>query len=75
MKFSSIYAIIEGIYEGDVMGKDNSKLLARLESKLDILEAEISHLDNILRKTGFPEGIATLKSTLEEILEESNRAS
>ncbi|MCH9811354.1 hypothetical protein K0U07_01160 [bacterium] len=53
------------------MAKETNKALARLESKIDILEAEFAYLDAILRKTGFPEGISTLKETVEEILEES----
>lgn len=53
------------------MNKEERKDLARLESKLDILEAEITYLDIILRKSGFPQGIATLKNTVEEILRES----
>jgi hypothetical protein len=56
------------------MNKEERKGLARLESKLDILEAEISHLDAILRKSGFPHGIATLTNTVEEILRESASA-
>lgn len=53
------------------MAKDNTRELARLESKIDILEAEYAYLDAILRKAGFPQGILTLKNTVEEILEES----
>ena len=44
--------------------------IAALESKVDLLETEIVHLDEILRKCGFPSGISTLKSTVEEILRE-----
>lgn len=44
--------------------------IAALESKCDLLESEITHLDSILRKCGFPDGINTLKSTVEELIEE-----
>ena len=53
------------------MNKKEHTHLARLESKLDILETELTHLDLLLRKTGFPQGITTLKNTVEEILSES----
>ncbi len=44
--------------------------IAALESKVDLLESEITHLDEILRKCGFPKGISTLKATVEELLQE-----
>lgn len=44
--------------------------IAALESKVDLLESEITHLDEILRQCGFPRGISTLKATVEELLEE-----
>lgn len=44
--------------------------IAALESKVDLLESEITHLDDILRKCGFPKGISTLKATVEELLAE-----
>lgn len=52
------------------MSKDLNKKLARLESQVDVLHAELSHLDRILKKSGFTNGIETLKSTVEEILKE-----
>lgn len=47
--------------------------LAAMESKVDLLESELTHLDEILRKCGFPNGINTLKQTVEELLAESPR--
>ena len=44
--------------------------IAALESKVDLLESEITHLDEILRQCGFPHGISTLKSTVSELLDE-----
>jgi len=45
----------------------NSKI-AGLESQVDLLESELSYLDQLLLKCGFPEGIKTLKMTVEELL-------
>jgi hypothetical protein len=45
--------------------------IAALESKCDLLESEILHLDKILRECGFPNGINTLKSTVEELIGEA----
>jgi len=47
--------------------------VASLESKLDLLESELTNLDGILRKCGFPNGISTLKSTVEELIAETKR--
>ena len=44
--------------------------LKRLESRVDLLETELSSLDKLLKKSGFPEGIQTLKGAVEEILKE-----
>ena len=44
--------------------------VASLESKVDLLEAELIYLNEILTRSGFPEGIETLKSTVEELLSE-----
>jgi hypothetical protein len=48
----------------------NSKV-AGLESQVDLLESELSYIDQLLLKCGFPEGIKTLKRTVEELLSES----
>ncbi|MCH9617181.1 MAG: hypothetical protein SP4CHLAM5_03450 [Chlamydiia bacterium] len=71
LNFKDLCVIIKDVLSGAIMNKQERKDLARLESKLDILEAEISHLDTILRKSGFPQGIATLTRTVEEILSEN----
>lgn len=47
--------------------------VAWLESRLDQTESELSHLNALLLDCGFPEGIRTLKKTIEELLEEANR--
>lgn len=44
--------------------------IAYLESKIDMLEAELSYLNDMLVRCGFPEGIITLKATVEELLSE-----
>ena len=44
--------------------------MAALESKIDMLETELSYLNKILIECGFPQGIETLKMTVEELLEE-----
>ena len=49
--------------------------IASLESKVDMLESELSYLGEILVRCGFPEGIATLKATVEELLQEEAEAS
>ncbi|MFI5334853.1 MAG: hypothetical protein ACHQT8_06825 [Chlamydiales bacterium] len=45
--------------------------IAHLESKIDLLESELTYLDQILVECGFPEGIATLKMTVEELIAEN----
>ncbi len=47
--------------------------VAWLESRLDQTESELTHLHELLLDCGFPEGINTLKETIEELLEEANR--
>lgn len=46
--------------------------VAVLESKIDHLETEISYLNKILVRCGFPEGIATLKETAQEMLSDKD---
>lgn len=43
-------------------------MIAKLESKVDLLEAELVYLDKVLSHCGFPEGIQTLKKAVEEML-------
>lgn len=49
---------------------DNNHLIAALESRVDHLETELSYLNKILIQCGFPEGIATLKESVIEMLQE-----
>ncbi len=44
--------------------------VASLESKVDMLESELMYLNDALMRCGFPEGIKTLKETMQELLEE-----
>ncbi|MBS0605749.1 MAG: hypothetical protein KF898_11040 [Parachlamydiales bacterium] len=44
--------------------------IAALETKNDLLEAELTYLNEMLVRCGFPEGIKTLKETVEELLAE-----
>ncbi len=47
--------------------------VAALESKVDMLESELSYLNEMLVRCGFPNGITTLKATVEELLAEDAR--
>ena len=44
--------------------------IAQLESRIDYLETELSYLDQILVQCGFPQGVITLKATVEEMISE-----
>jgi hypothetical protein len=46
--------------------------IAALESHVDLLEAELTHLHEMLIRCGFSDGIQTLKATVEEYLAEEN---
>ena len=48
----------------------NTTYVARLESRLDMVETELLTLNEMLLKVGFPEGIKTLKETVSEVLQE-----
>ncbi len=50
------------------MNNQTNSTIAVLESKIDMLETELSYLDRILVQCGFSEGIKTLKMTVEELL-------
>lgn len=55
----------------------NNELLAKiasLETQVDMLESELSYMQGILVRCGFPEGIKTLKETVEELLAEEAQA-
>lgn len=51
--------------------KELDNKIAFLETQVDLLETELSYIDTILLQCGFPEGIKTLKKTVEELLTES----
>ena len=44
--------------------------VASLESTVDMLESELAYLNTMLTRCGFPDGIKTLKETVEELLAE-----
>ena len=46
----------------------STNTIAILETRIDYLETEISYLNDLLVRVGFPDGIATLKETALEIL-------
>jgi hypothetical protein len=52
------------------MNNKTNATIASLESHIDMLETELSYLNKILIQCGFPEGIATLKMSVEELLSE-----
>jgi hypothetical protein len=45
-------------------------VIASLESKVDLLEAELAYLNQLLLRFGFPEGIDSLKLAIEELLDD-----
>jgi len=45
-------------------------MIASLESKVDLLEAELAYLNQLLLRFGFPEGIDSLKLAIEELLDD-----
>ena len=49
---------------------DLRKNISYLETKVDILETELTNLDELLVETGFPQGIKTLKETAIELIED-----
>jgi hypothetical protein len=53
------------------MNKQLYHQIAVLETQVDHLETELAYINEQLFKCGFPEGIKTLKMTVEEILSES----
>ena len=44
--------------------------VASLESKVDMLESELTDLNDMLIRCGFPNGVQTLKETVHELLSE-----
>ena len=49
--------------------KDYEKKIAKLESLNDQLQAEFNHLNLLLKKVGFEEGIKSLKDAAKELLD------
>ena len=52
------------------MNSIDNKYVAALETRVDRLETELTQLGLLLKKVGFPDGIATLKESALEILEQ-----
>lgn len=52
------------------MHQDLEKKLAELESINDQLSAEIKYLDQLLKQVGFEDGLKTLKSAAQELIDE-----
>ena len=50
------------------------KKIAKLESMNDQLQAEYNHLNKLLIKLGFEEGIATLKEAANEMLDDPEKS-
>ena len=50
--------------------KEMLATIATLESKVDMLETELTTLNEILTKCGFSKGVETLKATVMELLDE-----
>ncbi len=42
--------------------------MALLESQMDFMESDMTHLDDMLKECGFPEGLKTLKTSVEEFI-------
>lgn len=55
------------------MNNNEQELHARvagLESQVDQLESELSYINEMLIRCGFPTGIVSLKETMQEMIEE-----
>jgi len=50
------------------MDKELRATIAKLESKVDILESEVHQLNEMLIQFGFTKGIESLKRSIKEIL-------
>ncbi len=46
----------------------SSNSIAILETRIDFLETELTYLNDLLTRVGFPQGITTLKETALEVL-------
>jgi len=49
---------------------ENNNTIASLESKVDHLETELSYIEELLTRCGFPEGITSLKAAALELCSE-----
>ncbi len=52
--------------------KSYEKKIAYLEFVNDQLSTEITYIDQLLRLIGFPDGIATIKTAAQEVIEEED---
>ncbi len=50
------------------MEKQARAKIAALETHVDMLETELGSLNELLNRCGFPEGITTLRQTVEELM-------
>jgi len=48
--------------------EEMQRRIAHLESRLDHYESELGYLNTLLVNSGFPEGVETLKTTIEQLL-------
>jgi hypothetical protein len=51
---------------------DYKKKIAKLETINDQLQAEFNHLEHLLKKVGFEDGIKSLKDAAKELLDNRN---
>lgn len=58
----------------DKKNKELISIIANLESKIDLLESEIEHLNELLIKFGFSKGVEGLKESIREILRAENNS-
>ncbi len=56
--------------EKDIEKERMLKTISELESMNDQLISELRFLDELLRKVGFEEGLITLKSAAEDLIEQ-----
>lgn len=54
---------------------DLRRKTAFLESRLDQIETEFSYINKLLFECGFPEGLQSLKLTIEDLLKENHDSS
>ncbi len=53
-----------------MQSQELTKKIAYLEFVNDQLSSEIHYVDHLLRVIGFPDGLATIKSAAQEVIEE-----